>query len=187
VAAERHFDCVVPQWVKDRNNVWLNYSYDGTGFGYTGRGNGWATTPSGMIQLSLDGFETSDSRWRTAENWLANNWNTFMTQELNRLINAGATTNPANIQWHHVVEQWGTNVTQFGSRAINSLANVVPTPTAVHRAISRFYSSAPQWVRAAGLSGVRDWMATQSWEAQYRYGVEIWKQAMRGGPINWTP
>ena len=84
VAAERLFDCVVPQWVKDRNNVWLDYSYNGTGFGYIGRGNGWATTPSGMIQLSFDGNETTDSRWQTAENWLAGNWNSFITNNSGR-------------------------------------------------------------------------------------------------------
>jgi hypothetical protein len=74
VAAERHFGCTVPQWVKDRNDSWLNNSYNGTGFGYTGRGCGWATTPSGMVQLAFDGKDVNDSRWQTAEAWLANNW-----------------------------------------------------------------------------------------------------------------
>ncbi len=79
-AAESQFDCTVPQWVKDRNNTWLNYSYNGTGFGYTGKGNSWATTPSGMVQLSFDGYDTNDSRWLTAEAWLTNNWTSFLGQ-----------------------------------------------------------------------------------------------------------
>ncbi len=111
-----------------------------------------------------------------------------LTQALNKAINHGARTNPANIQWHHIVEQWAPNVANFGRGAIHSFANVVPTPVHVHSAISIFYSSAPQWVRAAGFTRVRDWMATQSWDAQFRYGIEIWKQAMKtGGRINWTP
>ena len=78
-AAERHFGCVVPDWVKTWNNYWLNASYNGTGFGYTGSGNGWATTPSGMVQLSFDNYDTSDTRWQTSEAWLANNWSGFIT------------------------------------------------------------------------------------------------------------
>ncbi len=83
IAAERHFGCTVPEWVKTYNNGWLNHSYNGTGFGYTGRGNGWATTPSGMVQLSLDGMTTTDNRWETAENWLANNWSAFTANNRN--------------------------------------------------------------------------------------------------------
>ncbi|MEW5801302.1 MAG: PKD domain-containing protein [bacterium] len=74
LAAEDNFGINIPQWVKNRNNVWLNYSYDGTGFGYTGAGNGVALTPSGMVQLAFCDKRTSDSRWRTAEDYIANNW-----------------------------------------------------------------------------------------------------------------
>ena len=83
VAAEKHFGCVVPDWVKERNNGWLNTSYNGTGFGYTGSGNGWATTPSGMVQLAFDGYGTDDRRWQTAEAWLANNWSGFISNSRN--------------------------------------------------------------------------------------------------------
>ena len=75
----------IPQWVKDRNDVWMTYSYNGTGFGYTGGGNGTNTTPSGLVQLAFNdkvGFDDPatadddrDSRWRTAEDYIANNWN----------------------------------------------------------------------------------------------------------------
>ena len=74
LAAEDNFGINVPQWVKDRNNVWLNYSYNGTGFGYTGKGNGAATTPSGMVQIAFCDKRTNDSRWKTAEDYIANNW-----------------------------------------------------------------------------------------------------------------
>lgn len=85
IAAEQIFGVRVPQWVRDRNDVWLTYSYDGTGFGYTGRGNGDCTTPSGMVQLAFVGAcahddpstpeDDRDPRWRTAENYIAGRWN----------------------------------------------------------------------------------------------------------------
>jgi PKD repeat protein len=73
-AAQDIFGIPVPQWVKERNEVWLNYSYDGTGFGYSGRGNGRATTPSGLVQVAFDDKDINDTRWETAENYIANVW-----------------------------------------------------------------------------------------------------------------
>jgi len=63
------------------------------------------------------------------------------------------------------------------------MANVAPTPAAVHQEISVFYTRVQPWLN--GLS-VRQWMATQSWEVQWKAGLEIWKQAMTGA-INWRP
>lgn len=75
IAAEDNFGVWVPDFVKTENDdYWLWYSYDGTGFGYTGPGNGTAQTPSGMVQLAFDGVYTSDSRWRTAEDYIAKHW-----------------------------------------------------------------------------------------------------------------
>jgi PKD repeat protein len=86
LAAEEVWDIVAPQWVKDENDVWLTASYNGTGFGYAGPGNGTNTTPSGMVQLAWShevGFDDPgtpgddrDPRWATAEDYIANNWNT---------------------------------------------------------------------------------------------------------------
>ncbi|WP_177418125.1 PKD domain-containing protein, partial [endosymbiont of Lamellibrachia barhami] len=77
-AAEDIFGIPVPQWVKDRNDVWLNYSYNGTGFGYSYAGNGSSTTPSGLVQLAFDDKTTNDGRWETAEADLANDWNNWI-------------------------------------------------------------------------------------------------------------
>ncbi|MBL3619163.1 MAG: PKD domain-containing protein, partial [gamma proteobacterium endosymbiont of Lamellibrachia anaximandri] len=73
-AAQDIFGIPVPLWVKERNDVWLNYSYNGTGFGYGGAGNGRATTPSGMVQLAFDDFEVTENRWATAEDWIGSQW-----------------------------------------------------------------------------------------------------------------
>jgi hypothetical protein len=46
IAAERHFGCTVPQWVKDRNDSWLNNSYNSAGyFGYTGTSAHYSAMP----------------------------------------------------------------------------------------------------------------------------------------------
>ena len=74
LAAEDTFGINIPQFVKEQDNDWLNYSYNGTGFGYTGPGNGVAQTPSGMVQLAFCDKRTNDPRWRTAEDYIANNW-----------------------------------------------------------------------------------------------------------------
>jgi PKD repeat protein len=75
LAAEETFGINIPQFVKSElNTYWLTYSYNGTGFGYTGAGNGVATTPSGMVQLAFADQYTTDPRWRTAEDYIANNW-----------------------------------------------------------------------------------------------------------------
>jgi hypothetical protein len=85
-AQEAPWNCEIPQWVKDYNDNWLNYSHyqwnnvGGEniwgGFGYTGSGWGYAQTPSGMVQLNFVEAETSDPRWIRCERWLADNWNT---------------------------------------------------------------------------------------------------------------
>jgi PKD repeat protein len=73
-AAEETFGIPLPPWVKERNNLWLNYSHDGTGFGYSGAGNGPATTPSGMVQLAFDDKLMDDPRWQMAEAYIAGQW-----------------------------------------------------------------------------------------------------------------
>ena len=74
LAAERFWGVAAPQWVKDRNLVWLNYSEGGSGFGYTGPGDGIATTPSALVQLAYDDMTTTNALWQHGENFLANNW-----------------------------------------------------------------------------------------------------------------
>ena len=82
IAAERYFGCTVPQWVKDRNDSWLNNSYNAAGyFGYTGRSAnrwGYATGPSGMVQMSFGDKEVTDPRWEACDQYLANNWDHFV-------------------------------------------------------------------------------------------------------------
>ncbi|MEO0017963.1 MAG: hypothetical protein RLZZ522_1246 [Verrucomicrobiota bacterium] len=82
IAAERHFGCTVPQWVKDRNVAWLNASYNPAGyFGYQGpSANRWYSTgPCGMVQLSFDGQTVTNPQWAACAQLLATNWSFFVT------------------------------------------------------------------------------------------------------------
>nr|WP_319494737.1 hypothetical protein [uncultured Desulfobacter sp.] len=87
-AQESPWNCVVPDWVKTENNIWLNYSDSNYGFGYTYSGYGYGTTPSGMVQLNMDGYvgyddpstidDERDTRWINAERFIADRWSTFL-------------------------------------------------------------------------------------------------------------
>ena len=112
-------------------------------------------------------------------------WNSYGTLRdyFNELFTGGRASNPPNIEYHHIVEQVEEEVNGFSSNAINSTANVIPTPAQVHQAITTFYSEAQVWLNG---QSVRGWMTSQSWEVQWRQGLEIWKQAMTGA-ITWRP
>ncbi|WP_309892054.1 hypothetical protein [Archangium sp.] len=72
--------------------------------------------------------------------------------------------------WHHIVEQRKVNVDRFGPEAIHNTENVVAVGKPKHDAISAFYSSkSPE---ADGMV-VREWLRTQSYEAQRAFGLMI--------------
>ncbi|MBN2055789.1 PKD domain-containing protein, partial [bacterium] len=82
-AAEDYFGIAIPQWIKDENLLWLNYSHNTTygTFGYTSASAGsygwFSTTASAMVQLAFDGIETTDPLWTGGEDYFANNWSSF--------------------------------------------------------------------------------------------------------------
>ena len=71
IAAERYYGIPIPHWVKEQNLRWLEASCC---FGYQGTGDGQATTPSGLIQLAMDGATTLHPLWRTAEAKVTTAW-----------------------------------------------------------------------------------------------------------------
>ena len=84
LAARDLWGAKVPQFVYDRNKVWLEYSDrenaagEAYGYGYTGSGEGWGTTPSGMVQLVMNGIQKTDlAQWVRAEERLAQRWNSW--------------------------------------------------------------------------------------------------------------
>jgi hypothetical protein len=79
IPAERNWMLTVPAWMKTANNNWLTYSQDSLGrFGYQGPGSfawgAFATTPSGLVQLAMNGKGRGDPRWDKAESFLRNNF-----------------------------------------------------------------------------------------------------------------
>lgn len=74
----------VPQFVIDENLLWLSASQtpappaNATGYGYTGRGEGSATSPSGLVQAIMDGVQKTDmARWVGVEQRMASQWNSW--------------------------------------------------------------------------------------------------------------
>ncbi len=77
IPAERNWGCVVPTWLKPLNIGWLRYSQASDGqFGYSSAGyypwGTYATTPSGMVQMAMDGIGRGDpsGMWEKTETWI---------------------------------------------------------------------------------------------------------------------
>ena len=158
------------------------------------RGQGFLRLIQGTGQKGVEAMQNAMLRSNRvitfAEAQSAAAWRNYehLRTTLNQALTAGS-RNLANIQWHHIVEQGHTNAIRFGN-AVNNLANVVPTPAHIHTRITTFYNTTravPPQIRNLGFRNVRAWMQAQDWETQYQAGLEIWKQAMRGGPITWVP
>lgn len=73
-------------------------------------------------------------------------------------------------QWHHIVEQTPDNVSRFGPHALHNTNNVIAIDESIHRMISGYYSSIQ---RFTGGRTVRQWLSTQSFEAQREFGLKI--------------
>ena len=156
------------------------------------------SNPETLRELEADGedgivkvqetFSRFEGTITEAESEASSLWNTpdQVKAALNRLFTGIRSPNPPNIEYHHLVEKGGENAQNFSGQAINSLANVVPTSPTAHGMITGFYQTGATWL-PQGMTSVRVWMQTQSFEYQWRAGLEIWKQAMTGGPITWTP
>ncbi len=76
IAAERVWGLPAPQWVKDRNRVWLDFSSSDRGFGYLASGWSAGLNASGMVQLAWIGVPRSDALWMNAEDHIASEWDT---------------------------------------------------------------------------------------------------------------
>jgi RHS repeat-associated protein len=84
-----------------------------------------------------------------------------------------------NMDWHHIVEQTPGNVSRFGAEAIHNTRNIVAVPSSVHRgkgSISGRYSSIQPFT---GGVTVRRWLAGQSFERQYNFGMRTLNKFMR--------
>lgn len=75
-------------------------------------------------------------------------------------------------QWHHIVEQSQINKSGLDPTQIHNTNNLVAIDKATHAKISGYYSSKQAFT---GGETVRNWLAGQSYETQYEFGVNIIK------------
>ena len=74
--------------------------------------------------------------------------------------------------WHHIVEQSENNMEQFGARIVQhakNIVNIIHGKGTLHNAISAYYSSTQSFSKPLT---VRKWLSTQSFRAQYNFGLE---------------
>ncbi|WP_208752384.1 hypothetical protein [Corallococcus carmarthensis] len=83
-------------------------------------------------------------------------------------------------EWHHIVEQTDGNVARFGPQALHNTENVVPLDKALHNSVSAFYSSHQYRITGSTSLTVRQWLSTQSFEAQSAFGLRAMENIRNG-------
>jgi hypothetical protein len=83
-------------------------------------------------------------------------------------------------QWHHIVEQTPGNVKRFGPHALHNTENVIPLDKALHAQVSSFYSSIQQEITGSKTMTVRQWLSTQPFDAQRKFGLEAIEKVRQG-------
>ena len=68
------------------------------------------------------------------------------------------------------MEQTPGNVKRFGGEALHNTENVQALDEALHSRVSAFYSSKAPYVTGSRTLTVRQWLSTQSYEAQREFG-----------------
>jgi putative cell wall-binding protein len=76
--------------------------------------------------------------------------------------------------WHHVVEQSQIQKSGFSTQQIHNTNNVIAVDSATHAKISGYYNSIQHDI--SGNMRVRDWLAGQSFETQYQFGMDVLKR-----------
>jgi RHS repeat-associated core domain len=74
-------------------------------------------------------------------------------------------------QWHHIVEQSQIGKSNFAKDLIHNVNNVTSISKDVHEQITAYYNTTT-FDFTGGLS-VRNWLAGQSFEVQYQFGLEV--------------
>jgi RHS repeat-associated protein len=82
--------------------------------------------------------------------------------------------------WHHIVEQTKGNVAKFGAERLHNTQNVVRLDAAFHRQLSAFYSSIRWRITGSTSMTVRQWLSTQSFEAQTAFGQRAIDNVSKG-------
>lgn len=83
-------------------------------------------------------------------------------------------------RWHHIVEQHKDNIERFGPEAIHNTENVIPLEEGLHTDLSSFYSSKQELITGSPDLTVRQWIKTQSYEAQRQFGLTAIENVRNG-------
>ncbi|QRK07052.1 hypothetical protein JQX13_44540 [Archangium violaceum] len=83
-------------------------------------------------------------------------------------------------EWHHLVEKHKFNIKRFGAEAIHNTENVIPLEKDLHTRVSAFYSAKNPYVTNSNNLTVREWIRTQSYEAQRSFGLFVVKKIRSG-------
>ncbi len=85
-----------------------------------------------------------------------------------------------NKEWHHIVEQTPGNVKRFGPEALHNIENVIPLDKGLHTRVSALYSSIRRSITGSNTLTVRQWLSTQSYEAQRKFGLLAIENVTKG-------
>ncbi|MFL5354063.1 hypothetical protein [Archangium sp.] len=77
----------------------------------------------------------------------------------------------AGKEWHHIIEQTPGNVKRFGGEALQNTENITALDKTLHTDVSRLYSSIYWRITGSNTMTVRQWLSTQSYEAQRAFGL----------------
>jgi hypothetical protein len=83
-------------------------------------------------------------------------------------------------QWHHIVEQTPGNVERFGPHALHNTENVIALEEGLHTQVSAFYSRKILRITGSRDLTVRQWLSTQSYEAQRAFGLQAIENIKNG-------
>ncbi|WNG16724.1 hypothetical protein [Cystobacter fuscus] len=74
-------------------------------------------------------------------------------------------------EWHHIVEQTPGNAKRFGGEALHNTENVIALDKAVHTRVGALFSRKVLRITGSRILTVRQWLSTQSYEAQREFGL----------------
>ncbi|MDD4402728.1 MAG: hypothetical protein PHI24_12960, partial [Desulfitobacteriaceae bacterium] len=77
-------------------------------------------------------------------------------------------------QWHHIVEQSQIQKSGFSATQIQNTNNLIAVDKATHAKISGYYNT--KSFDFTGGKSVRDWLAGQSYQTQYDFGINVLKR-----------
>jgi len=83
-------------------------------------------------------------------------------------------------EWHHIVEQTPGNIERFGPHALHNTQNVIPLEKELHAQLSAFYSRKRFFITNSENLTVREWLSTQSFEAQRQFGLQAIENIRKG-------